>query len=67
MKKAIITGSTYMIKDKLTGYVGAKWNPVRKAHILEVDDDATPDSVERQIRNAPGIRNRGNFTIEIED
>ncbi len=67
MKKAIITGSTYMIKDKLTGYVGAKWDHARKAHVLEVEDDATPQSVESLIRRAPGIRNRGNFVIAIED
>lgn len=65
MKLAILTGDTFQVRARLKDYW--TWDARRKVWTLPVDDTDTPETIMRQyVRNLPGIRNRGDFTVMIE-
>jgi len=54
----------YDIKDQLKKD-GWKWDAGQKAWIEYFSDDMTAEDVERYVRQIPGIRNRGDFSIDV--
>jgi hypothetical protein len=67
-KLAILTGDTYQFRGQIKADGEWKWDAGRKAWIRTVADDYSAEMVERiYVRSINGIRNRGNFTVTLEE